>query len=261
MKTDSFIHRFFREFPGAFFVLIGQDEQKAEGYQFTAVEVKDIGFRFDGIFLPEAQDENIYCVEAQFYQAPDFYPRFFGKIFAYLQQKQPTNDWRAIVIYPNEAVDTGIHHHYREFFESGRLRRVFLANLSDEILERFPLNLLKIIIDSKEKVLSTAEKLIRQLPEQIPDKKTQEIFIELLFNLLLNKLPQLSREEIKEMYEPLLSDIRKSRFYQEVAEEKAKEIAKTMLKKNFGIELISEITGLSQEEILAISQELRDGKN
>jgi predicted transposase YdaD len=63
------------------------------------------------------------------------------------------------------------------------------------------------------------------------------------------------------MFEPLLSDIKKSRFYQEVTEERNREIAKTMLRKNFTFELISEITGLSQEEILALSQELRDGKN
>jgi predicted transposase/invertase (TIGR01784 family) len=133
-------------------MLIGLDKQKAKGYQFTSVEVKDIDFRFDGIFLPETADELIYCAEAQFYQATDFYSRFFGKIFAYLEQYDPPNDWRAIVIYPSQAFDTGVHHHYREFFESGRLQRIFLTDLPDELLEKFPLNLLKIIIDSKENV-------------------------------------------------------------------------------------------------------------
>ncbi len=254
-------------------MLIGLDKQKAKGYQFTSVEVKDIDFRFDGIFLPEAKDEIIYCVEAQFQKKLDFYPRFFGKIFAYLQQYEPVNDWQAIVIYPNEAVDTGVHHHYREFFQSGRLKRVYLTSLPEASLERFPLNLLKIIVEPEEKALPTAEKIIRQLPEQVQDEGTQELIVELLINLLVSKLPQMSRKEIEKMFEPLLSDVKKSRFYQEVAEEvaqeltpkiaqeKAKEIAKTMLQKNFGIELISEITGLSQEEILAISQELRDGKN
>lgn len=119
--------------------------------------------------------------------------------------------------------------------------------------------------DSKEKVLSTAKKIIQQLPEQVQDQRTQETFIELLFNLLFTKLPKLSREEIKKMFEPLLSDVKKSRAYQEIADEgrqeKSREIAKAMLKKNFAFELISEIPGLSQQEILAISQELRDGKN
>jgi len=99
------------------------------------------------------------------------------------------------------------------------------------------------------------------------------------------------------MFEPFLSDVKKSRFYQEVAEEVAQEltsritqeltpritqeltpqitqeltpqimreskygIAKTMLKKNFTLELIAEITGLSPEEIRALSRQMTDGTN
>ena len=111
----------------------------------------------------------------------------------------------------------------------------------------------------------TAEQIVRQLPEQVQDEKTQEIIIELLFNLLLSKLPQLSREEIKKMFEPMLSDIRKTRFYQEVAEEskleEKREIARTMLKKDFSLDLIIEITGLSQEEILTLHQESANGQS
>ncbi|MGH7454187.1 MAG: hypothetical protein ACRENG_22730 [bacterium] len=71
------------------------------------------------------------------------------------------------------------------------------------------------------------------------------------------------------MFEPLLSDVKKSRLYQEVveeltpkiAQESKYEIAKVMLKKNFTVELIAEITGLSQEEIRALSQQMTDGKH
>lgn len=74
------------------------------------------------------------------------------------------------------------------------------------------------------------------------------------------------------MFEPLLSDVKKSRFYQEVAEEVAQEltpkiaqeskyeIAQAMLKKNFTIELIAEITGLSQEEIRVLNQQIAADK-
>ena len=75
------------------------------------------------------------------------------------------------------------------------------------------------------------------------------------------------------MFEPVLSDVKKSRFYQEVAEEVAQEltpkiaqeskyeIVKVMLKKNFTVELIAEITGLSQDEIRALSQQMADDKH
>ncbi|MCI0695296.1 Rpn family recombination-promoting nuclease/putative transposase [candidate division KSB1 bacterium] len=288
MKTDSFFHRFFREFLEAFFTLIGEEEQKAKHYEFTSVEVKEQSFRFDGVVQPASREDRLYFFEAQFKHEDDFYLRFFGEVAVFLRQKKPENLWRAVVLFPTEAFDPGIHPHYQEFFESGRICRLYLTGIPEERLEKFPLNLLRIIIDSDEKVLASAEKIIRQLPEQVPDARTQEVIVDLLINLLLSKLPQMSRKEIEKMFEPLLSDVKKSRFYQEVAEEVAQEltpkiaqeltpkiaqeltpkiaqeskyeIAKAMLKKNFTIELIAEITGLPQDEIRALSQQMTDGK-
>ncbi len=265
MKTDSFFYRFFLAFPEAFFILIGLAKRKAKGYKFTSVEVKDIDFRFDGIFAPKAKDELVYCVEAQFKKEHDFYRNLFGKIFNYLQKHKPDNDWRAIVFFPTQAADPGVHHHYREFFESGRLQRVYLTDLPDEILEKFPLNLLKIIIDSKKKVLATAEKIIRKLPEQVPDEKQQEIIVELLINLLASKLSDVSRKEIEKMFEPLLSDVKKSRFYRELAaegkQEERRKIARALLKKKMSLEFISEVTGLSAKQLRALTKDLAGRKN
>ncbi len=71
------------------------------------------------------------------------------------------------------------------------------------------------------------------------------------------------------MVEPMLSDIKKSRAYQEIMQEgkqegeykRTREIAKAMLQKNMNFELIAELTGLSQQELLAITQELAEHKN
>jgi len=173
--------------------------------------------------------------------------------------------WRAVVLFPSPAFDPGVHPHYEEFFGSGRLRRLYLTTIPEEQLNKFPLCLFRIIIDPEEQVVATAEKIIRQMPEQVSDAHSQEIIIELLGNLLLSKLPQMSRKEIEKMFEPLLSDVRKSRFYQEVAEEVTQEskygIARTMLKKNFSLELIAEITGLSEQEIDTLSRQTADYKN
>lgn len=227
MKTDSFFYRFFLAFPQAFFMLIGQKARKAQNYKFASIEVKDIAFRFDGIFVPKIKGALIY------------------------------------------------------FFESGRLQRVYLADLPKAALEKFPLNLLKIIIDSKKKAVSTAEKIIRQLPKQVPNEKQQEIIVELLENLVASKLPNMSRKEIEKMFEPVLSDIKKSRFYREIYREVYREayrevvgevaqesslkekrkIARTMLKKNFSLELIAEATGLSQKEMRALKKKLAERRN
>jgi predicted transposase/invertase (TIGR01784 family) len=265
MKTDSIINRFFREFPGEFFTLIGENQQNAEHYEFTSVEVKEQRFRFDGVFKPKTNYDPLYFFEAQFKKEDDFYLRFFGEAAVYLRQNQPENPWQATVLFPTPEVDPGVHPHYQEFFESGRIKRIYLTALPSEAFTRFPLNLLKIIIDSKQEALATAETIIRQLPKQVQDEKTQEIVVDLLINLLLNKLPQMSREEILKMFEPLLSDIKKSRAYQEIAEEGKHEakraIAATMLKKRMSLKLVSEVTGLSPEEIRALKKGLAQRKN
>lgn len=265
MKTDSIINRFFREFPGEFFTLIGENQQKAKHYEFTSVEVKEQRFRFDGVFKPKTNDDRLYFFEAQFKKEDDFYLRFFGEAAVYLRQNQPENPWQAIVLFPTPEIDPGVHPHYQEFFESGRIKRIYLTGLPKEDFTRFPLNLLKIIIDSNQEALATAETIIRQLPQQVQDEQTQETIVELLINLLINKLPQLSREEIEKMFEPLLSDVKESRFYQEVAEEvemkKAREIATMMLKKRMSLKLVSEVTGLSPAELRALKKGLTQRKN
>lgn len=258
MKTDSFFYRFFLAFPEAFFQLVGQTKRKARDYKFISVEVKDVDFRFDGIFMPKSKGELIYCVETQFQKRTGFYPSLFAKIANYLQKHEPPNDWCAIVIYPGAAEDTGVHRHYREFFESGRLQRVYLADLPEEALKKFPLNLLKIIVASKRQVITAAEEIVRQLPRQISNEKQRSLILELLASLLVSKLPEMSRKEIEKMLE--LADIKKSRFYREVEQEittrveqrKARAVAQSMLKKNFSLDLIAEVTGLSQKEVAAL---------
>ena len=191
----------------------------------------------------------------------------------YLRQYQPPNNWRAVVIFPNESADPGIHPHYQEFFESGGLQRIYLNQLPMEFLKKFPLNLFQIILNSEENVLATAKKIIRLLPGQIPKPKEQETIIDLLVNLLINKLPKLSFEEIRKMITPLLTDIKKSRAYRDIAEEvaqeltskiaqnKAREIAKSLLRNNMNLEFIAEVTGLSKKEVRALSKGLAVRRN
>lgn len=63
MKTDSVIHRFFREFRGAFFTLMGEDERQAERYEFTAIEMKERAFRFGGIFKPQVEKDQLFFLK------------------------------------------------------------------------------------------------------------------------------------------------------------------------------------------------------
>ena len=58
MKTDSIFYRLFLEFPQSFFELIGNSAEEASRYQFTSIEVKQLAFRLDGLFVPQDNNSN-----------------------------------------------------------------------------------------------------------------------------------------------------------------------------------------------------------
>ncbi|HEY9711431.1 MAG TPA: DUF2887 domain-containing protein [Oculatellaceae cyanobacterium] len=86
MKTDTIFYRLFQSFPSIFFELINQPPEAANTYQFSSVEVKQLSFRIDGVFLPSSDTPSlpIYFVEVQFQPDSKFYSRLFTEIFLYL---------------------------------------------------------------------------------------------------------------------------------------------------------------------------------
>ncbi|MFM7602990.1 MAG: DUF2887 domain-containing protein [Pseudanabaena sp.] len=81
MRTDTIFFQLFQTFDGLLFELVGLPPETAAGYRFTSVEIKEKAFRFDGIFIPEALDKNIWFVEVQFQKRAEFYWEFVGEIF------------------------------------------------------------------------------------------------------------------------------------------------------------------------------------
>ncbi len=55
MKTDSLFYRLFQTLPRLLFDLIMQPPDHAPQYRFASVEVKQTGFRVDGVFVPPAE--------------------------------------------------------------------------------------------------------------------------------------------------------------------------------------------------------------
>ncbi|AKG21071.1 hypothetical protein IJ00_06965 [Calothrix sp. 336/3] len=86
MKTDSIFYSIFQSFPNTFFELINQPPSLAQVYQFSSVEVKQLAFRIDGVFLPNTLELPIYFAEVQFQPDKKFYSRFFTEIFNYLDK-------------------------------------------------------------------------------------------------------------------------------------------------------------------------------
>ena len=54
MKTDKIFYTLFQIFPELLFQLLEQPATLAQTYQFQSVEIKELAFRLDGIFLPNS---------------------------------------------------------------------------------------------------------------------------------------------------------------------------------------------------------------
>jgi predicted transposase/invertase (TIGR01784 family) len=115
LKTDSIFYQIFKTDPGILFELLGRSPDLADSYDFSSVEIKQVAFRIDGVFLPKpnSNDKTVWFVEVQFGRDPKFYGRFFGEIYFYLDLHQDTEDWQAVVIFPKRSIEPKRRHLYR----------------------------------------------------------------------------------------------------------------------------------------------------
>ena len=261
MKTDPIFYQIFLEFPGLFFELINQSPELAKVYQFSSVEVKQLSFRLDGVFLPKPEvNEPIYFVEVQFQVDPNFYSRFFSEIFLYLDQTQLKNDWRGVVIYPNKSVESYQTGRYQELLNLPRVRRIYLDEF-DVTESSIGLETIKLVVESEETAVTKAKVLIGQVTEEMTDATQQRDMIQLIETIIVYKFTKKSRKEIEAMLG--LGDLRQTRVYQEALEEgklegELKGMLKTvplMFKLGATAEQIAEALGLKVEDVRKAAQE------
>ncbi|BAZ40122.1 hypothetical protein NIES4101_60830 [Calothrix sp. NIES-4101] len=100
------------------------------------------------------------------------------------------------------------------------------------------LGIVKLIVEGKSKAKESAKQLVNKTRQEVNDAAIQRKVLELIEAILVNKFPNMSREEIKEMLS--LELIRGTRFYQELKEE-AKEEAKQEVKEEVKQEVKQEV--------------------
>ncbi len=218
VKTDTLLYQLFQNFPSIFFELIGQPTTDVSSYQFTAPEVKQRAFRFDGLFLPPTKSPElpIYFVEVQFQKKSKFYSRLFAEIFLYFYQYDPPNEWYAIVIYRRRSLEVAAPSRYRELMEY-RVRRIYLDEIAQAAEQSIGVGIIQLVVESKKRTGNLARQLIAKARQELPDASLQQQIIELIETIVLYKFPNLSREELEAMLG--LSELRQTRVYQEAREE------------------------------------------
>ncbi len=218
MKTDTIFYRLFQSFPSIFFELINQPPEIASSYQFSSVEVKQLAFRIDGVFLPKSNlSSPIYFVEVQFQPDKKFYSRLFTEIFLYLDKTELSNNWRGVVVYPSRNIDTGETQRYIELLTSGRVTRIYLDELDSTASPSIAIGTVKLVVEPESSAVTKARELIDLAKQQIDSEITQREFLELIETIIVYKFPQKSREEIEKMFG--FSELKQTKVYQEAKQE------------------------------------------
>jgi predicted transposase/invertase (TIGR01784 family) len=219
MKTDTIFYSLFQEFPSFFFELIDRPPDEAIDYEFTSREIKQLAFRIDGLFLPKNNepDKPFYLAEVQFQPDADLYYRIFGELFLYLQQYKPPHLWQVVVIYPSRRIEPTQQRQFRELLASSRVRRIYLDELEEAAERSLGVKVVKLVIEPAETAGEQARQLIVQAKQQLDDAAVKRDLINLIETIIVYKLPQKSREEIAAMLN--LSELKQTRFYQEVKQE------------------------------------------
>jgi predicted transposase/invertase (TIGR01784 family) len=218
LKTDSIFYRLFQTEPSLLFDLLGQSPNLTQDYEFRSVEIKQLAFRIDGVFLPKpnATDQTVWFVEVQFQKDPQFYHRFFAEISIFLDQYPQTVDWQAAVFFPSRNIEPDQVHLHRAQLNSDQVHRVFLDDLSGIATESIGVSLIQLILADAADVAIQAKALLAKTQAKRTDAKIAAI-IELIETIVVYKFPQLSRQEIERMLG--LSELRQTKVYQEALQE------------------------------------------
>ncbi len=220
MTADPLFYEIFKEIPELFFELIGQPGKDPSIYKFSAPEIKQRGFRLDGLLSTSETypNEPIYFIEAQSYKDDNFYNQFVAKIVLYLTQYQPVNkDWYAVVIYDTKS-NEGNFPGYLNFFLPN-LRCFYLDELSKTLNQSLAVGVMRLIVENKsqEKTGEFARQLMSQAKLELTDATLEEKVLEFIKAVVIDKFASLSVEEIEAMLN--LGSLRQSKVYQEGVEE------------------------------------------
>jgi predicted transposase YdaD len=267
MHTDSLFYRLFQERPATAFELAGLAVPPDPAYRMHAEEVKQTAFRLDGVLLPESDrpDLPVVFTEAQFFADHWFYARWLASIFLFLYRQRITAPWHAVAVFPDRAADTGETRPYEVLLHGGVMHRVYLTDLVGRSDLGPGARLARLVVLDQPALAVEA----RTLLDEAPSPLHRVSLIDLIETILVYKLPKLSRMEIQAMLHLPVTDLKQTRFYQEVFQEGEETGARRgeltlilrLLQRRFGppgVVRQQRIEGLSTADLAALGDALLD---
>ncbi len=162
----------------------------------------------------------------QFQKDPEFYARFFCEIFIYLRLYAPTKAWQAVVIFPRRSLEPTKVEPYRILLESSQVTRLYLNELGNAAESSLGVGIIKLVVETKKRTPERVRQLVDKARSELSDEALQRQMLDLIETIVLYKLPRISRQELARMFG--LSELKKTRYYQEVREEVREELQQTV---------------------------------
>ena len=214
MHTDSLFYRLFKQRPRFGVDLLGLNDS-GRGYDFVSEDIKQTSFRMDGIFRPPKHHTRrpLIFVEVQYQPDEQFYSRLFTEITLYLKHNEPKQPWYALVIYPSASVERAPTAAFQPYSQLPQIHRIYLDRYHT-LPPGAPLTLQWLQLIALEGIEATIEQ-VKQFHQAHQPLAVDDL--SLLETIVAYKIPQLTVEEIKAMLNLADADLKKSRFYQDIA--------------------------------------------
>ena len=189
----------------------------------------------------------------EFQKDPELYYRLMAEIGLYLRQYQPKRSWLAVVLFPTEGVDPGLPEEYQAL-DDLLIKRIYLVELRDREDLSLEMGVVRLVVEKSTRTEAWARRLLEQVRGQEPDQRMRERLLEVIETVLAYRYPERLREEIMAMFG--LSELKQTRYYQGAKQEGRTEeriqIALNLLEAGVEVEVISQATGLTQEELQSL---------
>jgi predicted transposase/invertase (TIGR01784 family) len=190
-------------------------------------------------------DLPLYFVEAQLQKDPDLCSRMLTEIMLYWRHHPPRGYWRAVILVPTRKQAPKLEEAYETF--APVLSIISIKELSES--ENTGIELLRLITTTQRKAPEQARKLVKLTQQEI-ENPAQQAVQDFISTIMVYKFPNLSHQELEVMLE--LESIKKTRVYQEAREEGKLEAVPALHLRNFSIQEIAEILGLTVEKVQSV---------
>jgi len=264
MKTDSIFYRIFKEYPAAFFELLGQSAETAQLYEFASIEVKQTAFRIDGVFVSNTPKVPIQFVEVQFQEDNRFFERTISEIFLYLGQNESISEWRFVVLVGKQNMILSLPTKYQLL--SPNISVFYLDQIENIDTKPLGVRIVDLVVCKPNQAKQKVPGLIKEA-KSIADSSLQKVVIDLIDTIIMYKFENLSYRELEAMFG--LSELKRTRVYQEGKEEGEqegrKEEARSLILRLLGRRLgkleqktIARVERLSLQKLEELAEALLD---